>query len=281
MGWRGRDGRLWIPTVRGVAMVDPSSLQAHSAPPPAVVEEVRTGQRSYQFGEQLSLGPGIGELEFRYHSLSLRAPEGLRFRYRLDGFDSEWVEAGNRRSAFYTNLPPGRYNFRVEVASSESDWVGGGPVTQVELRPRFHQTTLFRGLAVLGLILLLVWLSRIRAARSLAAGHAAAMRAAYAEMEQSVVERTSELDQANHILKAEIAERREIEEKLRRQKDDYETIFNLAPTQIWIKDTQNRCLRINRQVTLDLGLSPEAVEGRTLEELFPQFAGSTSRTIWR
>ncbi|MGJ5816618.1 two-component regulator propeller domain-containing protein [Paludibaculum fermentans] len=273
MGWRGRDGRLWIPTVRGVAMVDPSRLQIQSPPPPAVVEEIWTGQRSYLPGQEVTLAPGAGDLEFRYHSLSLRAPEGLRFRYRLDGFDSEWVEAGNRRSAFYTNLPPGRYVFRVEVASNESDWVGGGPITAVELKPHFYETLLFRGLAVLGLILLGVWLARIRAARGRAADHAAAMRVAYQEMEQRIVERTSELDQANHILKAEIAERRGIEEKLRRQKDDYETIFNLAPTQIWIKDTQNRCLRINRQVTLDLGLAPEAVEGRTLEELFPQFAG--------
>lgn len=273
LGWRGRDGRLWIPTLRGVAMVNPSMLLPYGPPPPAVVEEVWTGQRSYPADTELSLGPGVGDLEFRYHSLSLWAPEGLRFRYRLDGFDSQWVEAGNRRSAFYTNLPPGRHVFRVEVASNESDWIGGGPTTAVELKPHFYETLLFRALLVLGLILLTVALWRARAARSRAADHAVAMRAAYQEMEQRIAERTSELDQANSILKAEIAERRGIEEKLRRQKDDYETIFNLAPTQIWIKDTQNRCLRINRQVTMDLGLTPESVEGRTLEELFPQFAG--------
>ncbi|MBN9659968.1 MAG: response regulator [Acidobacteria bacterium] len=273
LGWRGRDGRLWIPTLRGVAMVNPNLLLPYGPPPPAVVEEVWTGQHGYPADAELSLGPGVGELEFRYHSLSLWAPEGLRFRYRLDGFDDQWVEAGNRRSAFYTNLPPGRYVFRVEVASNESDWVGGGPTTAVVLKPHFYETLAFRALVVLALILLTIGVSRVRAARSRAADHAAAMRAAYQEMEQRIAERTAELDQANHILKAEIAERRGFEEKLRRQKDDYETIFNLAPTQIWIKDTQNRCLRINRQVTLDLGLSPEAVEGRTLEELFPQFAG--------
>ncbi len=143
-GWHARDGRLWFPTVRGVVVVEPGRLRRNLLPPPVVVDAVVAGGRVLSPAGAAELPGGTGKLEVRYDALSFLVPSRVRFRYRLEGWDASWVEAGTRREAFYTNLPPGSYRFRVVAANNDGVWNEQGAAWAFRLRPRLHQTWPFR-----------------------------------------------------------------------------------------------------------------------------------------
>lgn len=151
-GTRARDGRLWFPTVHGLVVFNPAELTRSAIPPRLVVEQIRAGRRSYaSSAEAITVPAGTGDLEFQYTAISFGAPEKIRFRYMLEGFDEDWVDANRRRVAYYTNLPPGGYRFRVEANAYNGSW----PVEEVSqaiwLQPRFYQQAWFYP-AVLGLL---------------------------------------------------------------------------------------------------------------------------------
>src|SRR5205823_12500477 len=113
-GARSPSGQLWFLTARGAAFVDPQRLPRARQAPPAIVESVRFDdalQPLFPAPRDWRFPPGRGALQFAYPALWLARPEKLRFRYRLDPFDRGWVEAGDRRVAFYTQVPPGHYRF--------------------------------------------------------------------------------------------------------------------------------------------------------------------------
>jgi ligand-binding sensor domain-containing protein len=157
-GLMTRDGRIWFPTVQGVVVFDPASIRAKRAPPRVVVERVVAGAKAFpaQSGS-LSLPPGTSDLEVQFTAISLSAPERVRFRYRLDGYDAGWIDTGRRRSAWYTNLSPGRYRFRVVAYSNDGSWPREESSLALDLKPRFYQTAWFSvlcGAALAGLALL-------------------------------------------------------------------------------------------------------------------------------
>jgi len=143
-GFRGRDGRLWFATVQGLAVVDPSALGTRNLlPPPVWIEEVQVDGRTVPLADGAHVPPGTRRLEVAYTGLSLVAPEKVRFRHRLLGFDSDWVEAGGRRSASYTSLPPGDYVFQVIASNNDGLWNEEGARLSFRVRPFFYQTTWF------------------------------------------------------------------------------------------------------------------------------------------
>src|SRR5690606_29751333 len=108
-GVRARDGRLWFPTQDGVVVIDPARVAVARVPSPPVVERVVAGDSSYvAAGEPIRLGVDERDVQIEYTAPSFLEPANIRFRYRLDPYDADWVDAGRRRSAFYTRLPPGR-----------------------------------------------------------------------------------------------------------------------------------------------------------------------------
>ena len=121
-GWRAADGRLWFPTHRGVAVVDPARITADPTPPPVYIEEVLVDDEPVPVRDgSLRLGPGADRIEIRYSGLHFADPERVRFRYRL-GPDEPWRDAGTRRSRTYDNLAPGRYTFEVAAANPDGVW---------------------------------------------------------------------------------------------------------------------------------------------------------------
>ena len=115
-----RDGTLWFPTFGGVLSVDPSRISANRRPPPVFVERVIADNRnSVAEGGRIA---AEGNLEFHYTAVSLISPDRVRFRYQLEGFDKEWVDAGTRRVAYFTHLPPGPYRFRVVACNNDGVW---------------------------------------------------------------------------------------------------------------------------------------------------------------
>lgn len=164
-GWRARDGRLWFATTRGLAVVDPDDRRRGHAAPPVVIEEVMVDERVFPAVETLRLPPGTQRLAFQYTALELGTPQRVRFRYRLEGLDHDWVDAGDRRVAYYTHLPPGPYRFHVVAASADGAWSEAGSSLAVDLRPHFHQTWGFLVVCAAAALGLAVGLHRVRIRR--------------------------------------------------------------------------------------------------------------------
>jgi signal transduction histidine kinase/ligand-binding sensor domain-containing protein len=153
-GWRTADGRLWFPTLRGVVAIDPAA--ANALPPPVEVEEARAGQLALTQDGSTTVPPDSSTFDFRFTALSFSAPEKVRFQYRLEPYQQNWIDAGTRRTAHFTNMAPGKYVFRVIAANNDGVWNTQGAAVQFVLRPHFYQTIWFRALGLV-LILGLVW----------------------------------------------------------------------------------------------------------------------------
>lgn len=140
-GIRSRDGRLWFATQDGAVVVDPNNARPNLAPPPVVVEQlVARGRVRHGGSAPVELSAEDRNFEIDYTALSFMAPENVRFRYRLEGRDREWVEAGNRRSISYTNVPPGRYTFRVIASNNDGVWNETGAALPLRVAPYFYET---------------------------------------------------------------------------------------------------------------------------------------------
>ena len=145
--WKARDGRLWFATVKGLAMADPARITTNPVPPNVVIEQVTADGQALPLAAGVNLPAGTRRLEIAYTALAFRNPGAVRFRFRLEGFDKDWVDAGPRRTAYYTNLPPGRYRFRVRAANEDGVWSEAGASTAVVLARHLHETVWFRALA--------------------------------------------------------------------------------------------------------------------------------------
>ena len=161
-GWRGSDGTLWFPTIKGVAVIDPQKIKTNAQPPPVTIEEIRVDEQSIAPRGKMELPPGNSRLEFYYTAPSFVAPDKVRFKYKLEGFDSNWVEGGSRRIAYYTNLRPGSYTFRVIACNNDGVWNETGAAFGFYLKPYFYQTYWFYALGLLVLALLAWQLYRLR-----------------------------------------------------------------------------------------------------------------------
>jgi signal transduction histidine kinase/ligand-binding sensor domain-containing protein len=157
------DGRLCFVSRRGVVTVDPALLPSDHSAPPVVIEQIRADDREVTRAELAALPPGVSHLSISFAGIQLGAPQRLQYRYMLEGFDRNWIEAGTERTAFYTNLPPGHYRFRVNVRSARGPWSEAGTSSiTVGLKPRFYQTGWFKALLLLVLVLALFGLYRLR-----------------------------------------------------------------------------------------------------------------------
>jgi signal transduction histidine kinase/sugar lactone lactonase YvrE len=150
---RARDGRLWFSTLNGAAVLDPRRLGAGLAPPSVQIEQLLVDGEPRDVAASVRIAPGSHRIEIAYTAPTFTAPGRVRFRARLEGFDGDWIEMGNRRTAVYTNLPPGDYRFHVRAASPDGVWGREGAPLAFELQPRFYQTPWFAGLAVLAVAL--------------------------------------------------------------------------------------------------------------------------------
>jgi signal transduction histidine kinase/ligand-binding sensor domain-containing protein len=228
-GWRTRDGRLCFPTMKGVSIVDPSHLAHTIQVPSAVLEQVLINGKVTGADHHLVIPPGARKLDFQFTGLSFVAPEKIQFRYILDGFDKEWTEAGTRRTAYYTNLPPGTYTFRVVASNDGQAWSPRGAAVSITLEPHFYQTPIFFVCVVLlvgGLGFAVHRLhvrnlkQRERKLSALVEERTALIQERERELRQSrdelelrVQERTQELRELNRSLELEISVRAIAEQK--------------------------------------------------------------------
>jgi ligand-binding sensor domain-containing protein/signal transduction histidine kinase len=148
------DGSLWFATLNGVSVIDPEHAPENRVPPPVVIEKVLVDDQVRSLNQELAIKPGANRLEFQYAGLSFRAPQKVKYRYRLQGFDHGWIDAGSRRAAFYTNLPPGPYRFQVLAANNDGVWNAAGASFALRQLPHYYQTYWFYSALALACLLL-------------------------------------------------------------------------------------------------------------------------------
>jgi len=161
-GFRAADGRLWFATSKGLATVNPRQLSQELPPPAVRVQEVRVNDTAYAADAPIDAPPGPGNLVVRYAALSYATPERLRFRYQLEGYDEGFVDAENRRTAYYTNLPPGRHRFRVMARNGDGPWSTSEATFSLYLAPHFYQTPWFAGVCLAAVLLAVIAAHRAR-----------------------------------------------------------------------------------------------------------------------
>ncbi|HEV2989422.1 MAG TPA: two-component regulator propeller domain-containing protein, partial [Candidatus Angelobacter sp.] len=176
-------GKMLFASVKGIVEVDPRFVFINTLPPPVVVESVLLDNQPVQEGAQMPAGGG--RLEFHFAALSFLDPEAVKYKYLLEGFDREWVSVGPHRTAYYPDVPPGSYRFRVIAANNDGIWNNQGASFTFVLKPHFYQTTLFRVVALCGLAIVLAGVVVVRATQR--------------RLVSLVEERTSELRQAKEV----------------------------------------------------------------------------------
>ncbi|MCP5052851.1 MAG: response regulator, partial [bacterium] len=196
-GWKSTDGKLWFPTMKGLVMIDPNKIDTNRLPPPVKVEAITVDNKKIQApfsqpGETLVFSPGKDKFEIKYTGLSLMVPERVRFKYKLDGYESQWQEVGKRRTAYYTNLPPGDYTFRVNACNNDGVWNETGASLSFYLEPWFYQTTWFYSLCILAILLIAFTGYRLRVRQ---------LKAREKELSQMVASRTRQLAEQSEKLK--------------------------------------------------------------------------------
>ncbi|MCK5879819.1 MAG: hypothetical protein KAH24_08560, partial [Holophagae bacterium] len=159
---RAEDGSLWFSSIKGAIVINPDKMPMNTVPPPVTIESIRVNGEDYSPFEPVRTPVGRGEIEIRYAALSFLLPGKVAFKYKLEGFNSEWVEAGHRQTAFYTNLPPGPYSFHVIACNNDGFWNKTGQTINITLQPRFTQTGWFKTIIILLILFLFLAMYRLR-----------------------------------------------------------------------------------------------------------------------
>jgi signal transduction histidine kinase len=152
---KSADGKIWFVAFHVLSVIDPRRLHFNQIKPPVHIEQVIADRKTYEAAHGLRLPPRVRDLKIDFTALSFVAPERVRFRYKLEGYDQDWQEAGARREAFYTNLPPRNYRFRVVACNNSGVWNEEGALLDFSIDPAYYQTTWFRvlcGVAFLALL---------------------------------------------------------------------------------------------------------------------------------
>ena len=227
------DGRIWFCTAKGLSVVDPSQVTSNALPPSVHIEEVRIDKQSFEVNKTAEALPGRGDLEIRYTGLSFFAPDKIRFKYKLEGYDRDWVDAGDRRAAYYSNIPPGEYVFRALAANNDGVWSEKGESFRFRLAPDVYQTYWFFGLSscLAGLLVLGAHRFKIR--------H---LQRREQRLEQLIESRTAELYKQKAFLRS---------------------VIDLNPSFIFAKDRMGRFTLANRALADVYGVSPKELVGKS------------------
>jgi PAS domain S-box-containing protein len=244
-------GRLWFATLRGAVMIDPKTLRLNTQPPPLAIEQILLDDRPIAVRPafvtsaaappiSVTVPPGDHRLEIHYAALSFTAPEKVRFRSMLEGFDKTWIDVGDRRVAYVQHMRPGTYRFRLMAANNDGVWNEAGISSKLDFRPHFYETYWFYGLCILGALLLGAGFHRRRLLR---------LEARALELTQLVNNRTGELTKQHAFL---------------------QQILDINPNFIFAKDREGRFTLVNRALADRFHAKPDDLIGKTDADLEPR-----------
>lgn len=195
-GWKDSSGKIWFPTIKGLVIIDPKHKPIKSLPPVVIIEDVFIDEKIVKGCmkkqcEDLIVQPGKKKYEINYTGLSFSSPKRIRFKYRLKGFEQEWVDAGTRRSAIYPKLSPGKYIFELKACNENGVWNKKKASFRFEIKPYFYQTLWFYFSAVFVLIFIILFGYQLRVRH---------LKRKQRQLESLVKDRTSELSTVNKEL---------------------------------------------------------------------------------
>jgi ligand-binding sensor domain-containing protein/serine phosphatase RsbU (regulator of sigma subunit) len=199
-GEKSRDGKLWFATNKGMVMIDPANIKKNTQSPPVIIEELIVDGEPVDFkGKPLEIPPGIKRLEFSYTGLSFIKPRKMKFKLRLDGYDTDWIDVGDARSTIYTQLSPGKYTLKVIACNSDGVWNHMGASLSFYMKPYFYQTIWFYILVVLAVFFFVFssYRFRVRQLKS----REKKLSAEVAERTRVLNKRTRQLEHAHDVIK--------------------------------------------------------------------------------
>gem|GEM_PF-1044286 len=194
------DGSVWFATSKGVAIIHPHRIHPLTTAPNVVIEAVRADKRDQPMGNLGKIPPGRGEIEFQFTALTFTDSPRVNFRYRLIGFDTDWVRGGRRRDAHYGGLPPGKYRFEVIAIDNDGEWTSQPAAVDFTILPLFYQKRWFWVVVVASVTVLGVGAYRWRV--RLVEKRAQALQRQNEELERGIAERTAALAKSNEALRA-------------------------------------------------------------------------------
>lgn len=236
-GWLTMKGELWVPTAEGIAVVHPDYVRENPLQPTVIIESVIADSTALNLNQPSKLSERTEKFEFRYTATSLLIPGRVRFKYMLEGYDNNWIDAASRRTAYYTNLPRGRdYRFRVQACNEDGVWNPVGASVMFSLEPYFWQTWWF---ALLGII---------------------STGGALAILVQSYRRRIARLQEQRAELIVNIEERRRSERKFR-------ALFETSPLGMILWERDGRIVEVNPAFLLITGYSSETIATKRFQSL--------------
>lgn len=267
-GWQAPDGRLWFPTTSGVVAIDPA-VTTNTMPPPVAVTSVIVDQAAQKPTQSdVTLSPGVQNLEIHYTGLSFVTPQKIQFRYRLAGYDAQWVEAGTRRTAYYSYLPPGRYRFEVSARNEGGAWSTESAALAVYQVPHFYQTGWFAMLSGVTVLLLSIAGYRLRLRQLLRRTH---------ELEATVGVRTAEVVSQRNELAGVHRELLVTHGDLTKAHDDVVAVLNQTRLGVGIVDRAGMVQFLNLTAQHALGCTAAEAAGRRWQDVLSLSDGDCAR----
>ncbi len=216
-------GRMWFPTIGGLSMIDPQKISKNTLEPPTYITKFSVDSVVYDFAyikalgnQQISVEAGARRVVFHFTGLSLISPANMKFKYRLKGFDEDWIEVTNERSALYTGLMPKKYIFEVMAANNDGVWSKEAASVEFKIKPFFYQTSYF-WIALILTFLALVWMAyRYQIKR---------IKNQNLRLEETVQQRTAEINQQKEEIESQ---RDRIEEQRQAISESYNQIHKVG-----------------------------------------------------
>jgi len=204
------DGNLWFATASGALKLNPNRIKINKIPPIVHIESVWVNNFAFDPVQNHVFSPGVRDIEFHYTAFNYYAPERILFKYKLEGYDTEWRNVGSRRIAYYTNIPPGHYQFKVVACNNAGIWNYKGDVWNFRLKPYFYQTWLFYILCIIAIGLLVFGIVRRRVQNLIYRK---------IELEETVKERTQQVEQQNDEIRNKAKALQEAIEVARKERE--------------------------------------------------------------
>ena len=248
-GVKTKSGKLYIPTIKGLVEINPLLSLENNYIPPVYIESIKVDGKVVKEVDDLILKAHIKRLEFKYTALSYTSPKKVKFKYMLEGFDSEWIEAGTNRTSNYTNLSDGNYTFKVKACNNDGIWNEVGAKLNFKKLPHFHETFLFYLLIFIIITLLMFYsyylkVKKIKIKQKELSAFNLILKKEVETQTLLLQEKNQDLDNANKKLNKNQFEIEKTNQQLKN------TLDKLTKTYKELKDTQSKMIQQARLVAL-------------------------------